>query len=409
MAALAVLGPNARFTTGSSRRRPGCIVLVGGGDPTLAADRRRPRLPAARDVAGAGRAHRPGAEGPRPAPRSSSSYDTSLYTGPGLAPAGPPYVSTGNVTAIIPLEVDQGRLNASGTPEDADDPTTSRPGPDPAGGGQGVRAPSSPPTASRSRRAVRRQTAPAARLHRGREFLRRCRRSWSRCSGEQQRDRGKPGQARRARHRLSGDVPGGAAAVTARCGGSASIAAFTWWMAVACPRRTRSRPPRWPGCSPLPLPRRTRSCGQPHRAAGGGLFRTLASGQSVFGGFGGTALGAVRAKTGNLSSVAALAGLAYDRTARCSPSRSWPRSGGRLDRPRPSTRGHRTGGMRLPVVTTGATDIKGPELWLTGLASGGQFARVTAYVGGVSTPQMIDWEVAITLASGGHGRGHKSA
>ena len=37
------------------------------------------------------------------------------------------YVTTGNVTPITSLEVDQGRLTASGKPEDADDPVNFRP------------------------------------------------------------------------------------------------------------------------------------------------------------------------------------------------------------------------------------------------------------------------------------------
>jgi D-alanyl-D-alanine carboxypeptidase/D-alanyl-D-alanine-endopeptidase (penicillin-binding protein 4) len=44
-----------------------------------------------------------------------------------------------------------------------------------------------------------------------------------------------------------------------------------------------------------------------------GFSGTLAPDQSVFGHFTGPALGAVRAKTGNLDTVAAMAGLAYDR------------------------------------------------------------------------------------------------
>ncbi len=65
-------------------------------------------------------------------------YDASLYSGPGLAPGWPTaYVTTGNVTPISPLEVDQGRLTAGGGPQDADDPQSSRartftPGPDAA-------------------------------------------------------------------------------------------------------------------------------------------------------------------------------------------------------------------------------------------------------------------------------------
>jgi len=117
--------------TGANSRS---IVLVGGGDPTLAA--RQP----------------PAADYPQPATllelaRQTAralrergvhsvrlGYDTSLYTGPGLArgwTAG--YVTTGNVTAITSLEVDQGRLTKTGQPQDVDDPGNYRSrSPDPA-------------------------------------------------------------------------------------------------------------------------------------------------------------------------------------------------------------------------------------------------------------------------------------
>jgi serine-type D-Ala-D-Ala carboxypeptidase/endopeptidase (penicillin-binding protein 4) len=74
--------------------------------------------------------------------RSESSvrlgYDTSLYSGPAMAPGWPAsYVTTGNVTPISSLEVDQGRLTPSGAPQDADDwqnsqPRTFTPGPEAA-------------------------------------------------------------------------------------------------------------------------------------------------------------------------------------------------------------------------------------------------------------------------------------
>ncbi|MGD0684747.1 MAG: D-alanyl-D-alanine carboxypeptidase/D-alanyl-D-alanine-endopeptidase [Streptosporangiaceae bacterium] len=129
VAALHLLGPAARLSTrvvtGSA---PSAIVLVGGGDPTLAAGR-----PSASDY-------------PQPATLASLAaktaralrarrhrsvrlgYDTSLYAGPQLAPSWPSsYVSTGNVSPIVALEVDQGRLTASGAPQDADDPRNFRP------------------------------------------------------------------------------------------------------------------------------------------------------------------------------------------------------------------------------------------------------------------------------------------
>ena len=128
-AALAVLGPSAHLTTKVvAGPTPSSIVLVGGGDPTLAVNRF------------------PAADYPQPATLASLAgqtaralrakgvravhlrYDTSLFTGPGLAPGWPAgYVTTGNVTPIQSLEVDQGRLTPGGAPEDSDDPGNFRP------------------------------------------------------------------------------------------------------------------------------------------------------------------------------------------------------------------------------------------------------------------------------------------
>jgi serine-type D-Ala-D-Ala carboxypeptidase/endopeptidase (penicillin-binding protein 4) len=128
-AALDVLGPAATFTTRVvTGQAASSIVLVGGGDPTLAAG------------------HPPASDYPQPATLASLaaqtaralrargvrsvrlSYDTSLFTGPLMAPGWPDsYVTTGNVTPITALEVDQGRLTASGAPQDANDPDNYRP------------------------------------------------------------------------------------------------------------------------------------------------------------------------------------------------------------------------------------------------------------------------------------------
>lgn len=120
VAALQVLGPSARFsTTVVEGRSAGSIVLVGGGDPMLAAgsppaaDYPQPATLAelAKKTAAALRA--------RGRRSVTLGYDTSLYTGPGLAPGWPQsYVTTGNTSVITPLEADQGRITASGQPAD---------------------------------------------------------------------------------------------------------------------------------------------------------------------------------------------------------------------------------------------------------------------------------------------------
>ena len=129
VAALDVLGPAATFTTrvvaGSSASS---IVLVGGGDPTLAAGHppasNYPQSAALASLAGQ-TARELRARGVRAV---RLGYDTSLFTGPVLAPGWPrSYVTTGNVTPISSLEVDQGRLTASGAPQDANDGENFRP------------------------------------------------------------------------------------------------------------------------------------------------------------------------------------------------------------------------------------------------------------------------------------------
>ena len=129
VAALDALGPGARLQTSVvADRKPSAIVLVGGGDPTLAAgpppaaDYPQPATLASLAAATAARLRAAHVRQVR------LSYDTSLYAGPGMAPGWKPaYVSTGNVTPIQALEVDQGRLTPGGAPQDADDPRNLRP------------------------------------------------------------------------------------------------------------------------------------------------------------------------------------------------------------------------------------------------------------------------------------------
>jgi D-alanyl-D-alanine carboxypeptidase/D-alanyl-D-alanine-endopeptidase (penicillin-binding protein 4) len=127
VAALAALGPDARFTT-TVRWVGGTVVLVGGGDPTLAvneypsSDYPRPAT-LAQLAAGTARALK--AQGRRSV---RLGYDTALFSGPDMAQGWTDsLISTGNVTPIVALEADQGRLTPSGALEDSDDPVNFRP------------------------------------------------------------------------------------------------------------------------------------------------------------------------------------------------------------------------------------------------------------------------------------------
>ncbi|MCS0639023.1 D-alanyl-D-alanine carboxypeptidase/D-alanyl-D-alanine-endopeptidase [Streptomyces sp. LP05-1] len=109
-AALGALGPDHRIPTTVVAAPDGrSVTLVGGGDPTLD----RPRLTAlARDTARALRARK--ITGVR------LSYDTSRYRGPERHPIGP----NENLAPISPLMTDEGRLDgsAAGPAPRSDDP-----------------------------------------------------------------------------------------------------------------------------------------------------------------------------------------------------------------------------------------------------------------------------------------------
>jgi len=316
VAALAALGPEARFSTRVAES-PGGIVLVGGGDPTLAVNRfPSADYPQPATLAALARAT---ARALKASGRRSVAlgYDTSLYTGPAMAP-GWSYsdIRSGNVTPIVSLEVDQGRLTTAGAPEDWDNagnftPRTT----DPAGMAAdafaallrddgirvtGTRANAAAPAGAVTLASV--SSPPLAAMVQ-----------------QMLQESNNVIAENLARHlALAVDQPasfsGAAAAVTTelrRLGVTTEVrlvdasglspddgitpAALVRILEFAAgPRGTRERA----AVTGLPV---------------AGFSGTLSAGQSVFGGIGGSALGVVRAKTGNLITVATLAGLVQDR------------------------------------------------------------------------------------------------
>jgi serine-type D-Ala-D-Ala carboxypeptidase/endopeptidase (penicillin-binding protein 4) len=315
VAALSTLGPSARFTTRVvAGARPGQLTLVGGGDPTLAAGpppRSDYPQPATLTSLAAATAHWLAA---RNTHTVRLTYDTSLFTGPDTAPGWTPsYISTGNVTPITSLEVDQGRLTPSGAPQDADDPGNFRPRSDtPA-----------PEAADAFARLLHRdgvrvvgQVAPGRQPRHAALVAAVRSPSLTAIVGWMLRESNNVVAEDLARQvALHAGKPasfsGAAAAVTATVGrlgvhhgihlvdGSglspmdqvtpAALAAVVRLAAVSGPGALRA------AITGMPV---------------AGFSGTLAPGQSVFGSFGPQALGMVRAKTGNLSKVASLAGIA---------------------------------------------------------------------------------------------------
>jgi D-alanyl-D-alanine carboxypeptidase len=316
VAALGTLGPSARFTTRVVSGGPGALILVGGGDPTLAAGRP------------------PGSDYPQPATllslaaaaarwlrahgehRVRLGYDTSLFSGPLTAPGWTTsYVSTGNVTPITSLEVDQGRLTAAGTPQDADDPQNFRPRSfTPAADAaaafarflhrDGIRVAGQPVPRTRSRGAA---VIAAAHSPMVSAIV-----GW---------------MLRESNNVIAEDL---ARQVALRTGRPASFRGAAAAVMAVLGKLGAGRGVHMvdgSGLSPLDrvspqalaaVVRLAAWAGPPAlRAAIAGLpvagfSGTLAPGQSVVGSFGPAALGMVRAKTGNLTNVASLAGITDD-------------------------------------------------------------------------------------------------
>jgi D-alanyl-D-alanine carboxypeptidase/D-alanyl-D-alanine-endopeptidase (penicillin-binding protein 4) len=317
VAALDVLGPDARLRTRvTAGGTPGSIVLVGGGDPTLAAgpppasDYPQPATLKALAAATARALRARGQKSVR------LSYDTSLFTGPALAPGWPAaYVSTGNVTAITALEVDQGRLTPSGAPQDADDPLNFRPrSTDPAGqaaaafrtflaaDGIHVLGQLGQQTAPRRARSLAAVSSPPLSAMVG-WMLRESNNVIAENLARQVALReGKPAS-----------FSGAAAAVTQVLGSLGLPRGIHLVDGSGLSPQDRIAPSLLARLIGLAASSRHPQL----RAAITGLpvagfLGTLAPGQSVFGDLGGPGLGVVRAKTGNLSTVATLAGLVYD-------------------------------------------------------------------------------------------------
>jgi D-alanyl-D-alanine carboxypeptidase/D-alanyl-D-alanine-endopeptidase (penicillin-binding protein 4) len=106
--ALSLLGPDHRFTTAVKADGAHRIVLVGGGDPTLTA----------RKAAGGGYSaasmrtladDTASALKKRGTTRVALAYDTSLYSGPSLHPIG----HNDNIAPVTALMIDEGRLDGT--------------------------------------------------------------------------------------------------------------------------------------------------------------------------------------------------------------------------------------------------------------------------------------------------------
>src|SRR5580704_7531 len=317
VAALAVLGPNATFTTRVvNGGTPDRIILVGGGDPTLAVNQFPAQdypQPATLASLAAATARALKSQGRTTV---SVGYDTSLYTGPGLAPGWPQsYIATGNVTPIVSLELDQGRLTAAGAPEDSDDPYNLRPrSTDPAGmaaasfaallAADGIHVTGSPvaQTAPAHASAIASVSSPPLSAivdqmleESNNVIAENLARQVALATGQPASFGGAAAAVIRELRRLG--VKGGLRLVDGSGLSPQDAIAPATLVKVLEIATTDTRV-------------RALLAGLPVA----GFSGTLSGGQSVFSGIGGAARGSVRAKTGNLGTVTALAGLVTDRS-----------------------------------------------------------------------------------------------
>jgi D-alanyl-D-alanine carboxypeptidase/D-alanyl-D-alanine-endopeptidase (penicillin-binding protein 4) len=315
-AALAVLGANARFRTRVVRGATAdSIVLVGGGDPTLAVNAYPTQdYPAPAALANLAAAT---ARALKAQHRTTVSvgYDTSLFTGPPLAPGWPEsYVSSGNVTPIVSLEVDQGRLTAGGAPEDSDDPYNLRPrATDPAAmaaisfaallEADGIHITATPAAQTAPAHAATLASVSSPPLsaivqqmltESNNVIAEDLARQVAIATGEPASFSGAAAAETSELRRLgvsTGIRLVDGSGLSPRDAIAPATLVKVLELAIAAPRLR-------PLLAGLPV---------------AGFSGTLSAGQSVFSGIGGAALGSVRAKTGNLGTVTALAGMVSDR------------------------------------------------------------------------------------------------
>ena len=315
VAALAALGPDTRFTT-TVRQVGDTVVLVGGGDPTLAvneypsSDYPRPAT-LAQLAAGTARALK--ARGNRSV---RLGYDTALFSGPDMAQGWTDsLISTGNVTPIVALEADQGRLTPGGALEDSDDAVNFRPRTtDPAGltvaafaallAKDGITvtgtpaetaAPASAPVLASVSSPPLAAMADQMLQESNNVIAENLARHVAIALGLPATFAGAAGANLAELRRLGITTPislvdGSGLSSQDAIAPETLIRVLS--LAVGAPKLRGA-------LTGLPV---------------AGFSGTLSAGGSVFGGIGGPARGVVRAKTGNLATVASLAGLVYDRS-----------------------------------------------------------------------------------------------
>ncbi len=109
---LNLLGPNHRFTTKVvAGSKPGVVVLVGGGDPTLTAAAKSANYPGAASLSDLANQVKQALGGTKP---TQVVIDTSLFTGPTTAPGWEPSdAHSSYATPIYSLTTDGGRKDPS--------------------------------------------------------------------------------------------------------------------------------------------------------------------------------------------------------------------------------------------------------------------------------------------------------